>query len=50
MSPVVKVENVSRDFRKYYQQTFKEFLTDRRAKKAQHLVYSEEMVLGKVHY
>ena len=32
MSPVVKVENVSRDFRKYYQQTFKEFLTDRQAK------------------
>jgi len=32
MSPVVKVENVSRDFRKYYQQTFKEFLTDRHAK------------------
>ena len=32
MSPVVEVENVSRDFRKYYQQTFKEFLTDRHAK------------------
>ena len=32
MRPVVEVENVSRDFRKYYQQTFKEFLTDRHAK------------------
>ena len=32
MSTVVKVENVSREFRKYYQSTFKEFLTDRHAK------------------
>ena len=32
MSVVVNVENVSRVFRKYYQQTFKEFLTDRHAK------------------
>jgi ABC-2 type transport system ATP-binding protein len=32
MSEVVSVENVSREFRKYYQRTFKEFLTDRHAK------------------
>jgi ABC-2 type transport system ATP-binding protein len=32
MSTIVKVENVSREFRKYYQRTFKEFLTDRHAK------------------
>ena len=32
MRNVVTVENVSRDFRKYYQRTFKEFLTDRHAK------------------
>jgi hypothetical protein len=32
MSIVVSVENVSREFRKYYQRTFKEFLTDRHAK------------------
>ena len=32
MSFCVKVENVSREYRKYYQRTFKEFLTDRNAK------------------
>jgi ABC-2 type transport system ATP-binding protein len=32
MSTIVNVENVSREFRKYYQKTFKEFLTDRHAK------------------
>ena len=32
MSFCVKVENVSREYRKYYQRTFKEFLTDRHAK------------------
>ena len=32
MSIIVSVENVSREFRKYYQKTFKEFLTDRHAK------------------
>jgi ABC-type polysaccharide/polyol phosphate transport system ATPase subunit len=32
MSTIVKVENVSREFRKYYQRTFKEFLTDRHSK------------------
>jgi ABC-2 type transport system ATP-binding protein len=32
MSTIVSVENVSREFRKYYQKTFKEFLTDRHAK------------------
>jgi ABC-2 type transport system ATP-binding protein len=32
MSTIVHVENVSREFRKYYQRTFKEFLTDRHAK------------------
>jgi ABC-2 type transport system ATP-binding protein len=32
MSTIVKVENVSREFRKYYQRTFKEFLTDQHAK------------------
>ena len=32
MSTIVNVENVSREFRKYYQRTFKEFLTDRHAK------------------
>ena len=32
MSTVVSIENVSREFRKYYQRTFKEFLTDRHAK------------------
>jgi ABC-2 type transport system ATP-binding protein len=32
MSSILKVENVSRKFRKYYQRTFKEFLTDRQAK------------------
>ena len=32
MSVAVSVENVSREFRKYYQKTFKEFLTDRHAK------------------
>ena len=31
MSTVVSIENVSREFRKYYQRTFKEFLTDRHA-------------------
>jgi ABC-2 type transport system ATP-binding protein len=32
MSFSVKVDNVSREYRKYYQRTFKEFLTDRHAK------------------
>jgi ABC-2 type transport system ATP-binding protein len=32
MSICVKVDNVSREYRKYYQRTFKEFLTDRHAK------------------
>ena len=32
MSTIVSVENVSREFRKYYQKTFKEFLTDRHSK------------------
>ena len=32
MSTIVSVESVSREFRKYYQKTFKEFLTDRQAK------------------
>jgi ABC-2 type transport system ATP-binding protein len=32
MTTIVKVETVSREFRKYYQRTFKEFLTDRHAK------------------
>jgi ABC-2 type transport system ATP-binding protein len=32
MSTIVSIENVSREFRKYYQKTFKEFLTDRHAK------------------
>jgi ABC-2 type transport system ATP-binding protein len=32
MSTIVNVESVSREFRKYYQKTFKEFLTDRHAK------------------
>ena len=32
MSIIVNVENISREFRKYYQRTFKEFLTDRKAK------------------
>ncbi len=32
MSFCVKVDNVSREYRKYYQRTFKEFLTDRNAK------------------
>jgi ABC-2 type transport system ATP-binding protein len=32
MSTIVSVENVSREFRRYYQRTFKEFLTDRHAK------------------
>lgn len=32
MSFCVRVENVSREYRKYYQRTFKEFLTDRHAK------------------
>jgi ABC-2 type transport system ATP-binding protein len=32
MSFCVKVDNVSREYRKYYQKTFKEFLTDRHAK------------------
>ena len=32
MSFCVKVDNVSREYRKYYQRTFKEFLTDRHAK------------------
>jgi ABC-2 type transport system ATP-binding protein len=32
MSTIVSVENVSREFRKYYQKTFKEFLTDKHAK------------------
>jgi ABC-2 type transport system ATP-binding protein len=33
MSPIVEVSGVGREFRKYYQSTFKEFLTDRHAKK-----------------
>ena len=32
MSFCVKVDNISREYRKYYQRTFKEFLTDRHAK------------------
>jgi len=32
MSVTVKVEDIGREFRKYYQRTFKEFLTDRHAK------------------
>lgn len=32
MSFCVKVDNVSREYKKYYQRTFKEFLTDRHAK------------------
>ena len=32
MSFCVKVDNVSREYRKYFQRTFKEFLTDRHAK------------------
>jgi len=32
MSICVKVDNISREYRKYYQRTFKEFLTDRHAK------------------
>jgi ABC-2 type transport system ATP-binding protein len=32
MSYCVKVENVSREYKKYYQRTFKEYLTDRHAK------------------
>jgi ABC-2 type transport system ATP-binding protein len=32
MSTTVTVENIGREFRKYYQRTFKEFLTDRHAK------------------
>jgi len=32
MSTIVSVENVSREFKRYYQRTFKEFLTDRHAK------------------
>ncbi len=32
MSVIVSVDEVSREFRKYYQRTFKEFLTDRHAK------------------
>jgi len=32
MSVIVSVDDVSREFRKYYQRTFKEFLTDRHAK------------------
>jgi hypothetical protein len=34
MSTIVKVENVSREFRKYYQRTFKEFLTEYTGKTA----------------
>lgn len=33
MNPVVEVNDIGREFRKYYQTTFKEFLTDRHAKK-----------------
>lgn len=32
MSVVVEVNDIGREFRKYYQRTFKEFLTDRQAK------------------
>jgi ABC-2 type transport system ATP-binding protein len=32
MSTIVCVENISREFKRYYQRTFKEFLTDRHAK------------------
>jgi len=32
MSVIVSVDDVSREFRKYYQRTFKEFLTDKHAK------------------
>jgi len=32
MSTIVSIENVSREFKRYYQRTFKEFLTDRHAK------------------
>jgi len=32
MSVIVEVNNIGREFRKYYQRTFKEFLTDRNAK------------------
>lgn len=33
MKPAVEIHDVGREFRKYYQTTFKEFLTDRHAKK-----------------
>jgi ABC-2 type transport system ATP-binding protein len=32
MSVIVEVNDIGREFRKYYQRTFKEFLTDRKAK------------------
>lgn len=50
MSPIVKVENVSREFRKYYQKTFKEFLTDSHAKNFNKVFMALENISFEVKY
>jgi ABC-2 type transport system ATP-binding protein len=50
MSPIVKAENVSREFRKYYQKTFKEFLTDSHAKNFNKVFMALENISFEVKY
>jgi ABC-2 type transport system ATP-binding protein len=50
MSPIVKVENVSREFRKYYQKTFKEYLTDSHAKNFNKVFMALENISFEVKY
>ena len=50
MNPIVKVENVSREFRKYYQKTFKEYLTDSHAKNFNKVFMALENISFEVKY
>ena len=50
MSTIVKVENVSREFRKYYQKTFKEYLTDSHAKNFNKVFMALENISFEVKY
>ena len=50
MSPIVKVENVSREFRKYYQKTFKEYLTDSHAQNFNKVFMALENISFEVKY
>jgi ABC-2 type transport system ATP-binding protein len=48
MSTIVNVENVSREFKKYYQRTFKEYLTDRHAKNFNNIFIALQNISFKV--